>query len=449
MPDDNNIFSVSELNEQAKQLLETGLGPIRLRGEVSVVTKSQAGHYYFSLKDHQAEIRCVLFRSTIYRRKIRQEPEQGQEIILDGHVSLYVPRGSYQFFINDIQFEQSSEGTLYQQFLRLKAELKNKGYFQDDRKKAIPQHPHSVGIVSSSSGAAVHDIIRAFNRRNPLINLLIYPTAVQGEKAPQEIAKAIQLANHRKEVDIILLSRGGGSLEDLAAFNSLEVAEAIYFSDLPVVTGIGHQTDVSIADYVADQAMATPTAAAEHLSTPAIDEMLQRLRNLESTLTDRIFTQLNHLGQRLDLAQSSLKHPQQRMTDLQNQFRAYDGKLSLLMTNSIAVRVGRLEVAHQQLLNGTPTTKIIYLKQRLDSAIDLLYRSTTDFHQKYVARITSLAQQLETMDPHSTLRRGYAIIRNRKNDSIVTDAASLLPGDQVSAQLAKGSLDLDVQSIHS
>ena len=318
MQPERPIYSVSELNAEAKQLLETGLGTVRLRGEVSQLTVSQANHHYFTLKDETSEIRCALFAGTIYRNRIRQKPRHGLQVIVEGHLTIYELRGNYQFLVQSVQLED--EGALYQKFLQLKHELKTRGYFDDERKKTIPRHPNCVGIVTSSSSAAVQDIIRAFSRRNPGIQLLIYPTAVQGETAPREIAAAIELANARDEVDVLLVSRGGGSMEDLAAFNDRIVADAIFNSKIPVVTGIGHQTDVSIADYVADKYLATPTAAAEHLSTPSTDEMLKSLSNLESNLFNRIYIELNRLSQRVDLADRSLKHPRQRIADLQNQF---------------------------------------------------------------------------------------------------------------------------------
>ncbi len=446
---DSPILTVSELNAQAKRLLETEFGSVRLRGEIGEVTKSHAGHYYFSLKDENAEIRCVLFASAIYRNRIKQRPEHGREVVLDGQVTLYAVRGSFQFMVQNLQFEETREGALFRQFQLLKKELEEKGFFLEERKKQLPKHPKRVGIVTSASGAAVHDIIRAFNRRNPTIQLLIYPTAVQGDSAPDEIAAAIKLANQRKEIDVLLVSRGGGSLEDLAAFNDRIVAEAIYASEIPVVTGIGHQTDVSIADYVADKPMATPTAAAEHISTPAMDEMLKILSNLESALHDKVLARLNERGQRLDLAERSLKHPEQRIADLQNQFHSFHERLVLMIRNSISDRSGKIDVIHQRLLNRSPATAIDQIDNRLDAAAENLRRSIKSLHEKNAAHIELLAKQLEAMDPHATLSRGYAIVRKKSDDTILTDASAASAGDKVKAQLAKGSIDLEVESVSS
>ena len=445
---ERRIFTVSELNAAARKSLESQFDSIHLRGEVSGVTRSQAGHYYFSLKDQSAEIRCVLFASTVYRKNIKQKPEQGKEVVLEGRVTLYTPRGSYQFFVENIDFEQDKEGALFQQFLQLKKELDEKGYFREERKKVLPRYPKRVGIVTSPSGAAVHDIIRAFKRRNPTIQLRIYPTAVQGESAPAEIAENIAFANRHKDVDVLLVSRGGGSLEDLAAFNHRLVADAIFTSDIPIVTGIGHQTDVSIADYVADKPLATPTAAAEHISTPSRDEMLQMLSNLAANLQYEVSSKLNDFGQRVDLAQRSLVHPEQRITDLQNRFRACQEQMILLAKSEVSARKSIVQVAGQQLLNRSPANAIEFHQINLDSATQSLRRTNVALHDKFSNRIESLSKQLETLDPHTILNRGYAIVRHKRDDSIITDAATLSPGDKVTAQLATGSLDLDVESIN-
>ncbi len=440
-------FTVSELNTEARQLLESGFGTVQLRGEISGVTFSQPGHCYFTLKDNKAEIRCVLFAFTIRTNRIRRESiEQGKEVTLAGKVTVYEARGSFQFRVESVQLED--EGALYRKFQQLKSELQKLGYFSDERKRPLPEFPKRVGIVTSPSGAAVHDIIRAFNRRNSQIRLLIYPSAVQGEFAPAEIAAAIALANSRNEVDVLLVSRGGGSLEDLAAFNDRAVADAILGSKIPVVTGIGHQTDVSIADWVADKPLATPTAAAEHISTPSKDEMLQTLSNLESDLQNSVTVTLNNLEQRIDLAERSLKHPKQRIEELNNRFRSQLERISLLAKSAIESRAGQVNVIQQQLLNQSPANSIRLHHQNIDTVADQLRQCATNYLDKVAARVETLATQLEAMNPNATLNRGYAIIRRKEDGNIVSDAKSVAPGDKLKAQLASGSLDLDVDAVN-
>ncbi len=446
---ENKIYSVSELNAQAKELMENSFSQISLCGEVSSITKSKAGHYYFSLKDKAAEISCVLFAGTVYRNKIRQIPDHGKEVVLEGYLTIFTQRGSYQFFVENVQIGRSKEGELYQEYLRLKKELDELGYFDQEKKKSLPAHPRRVGIITSPTGAAVHDIIHAFKRRNPTVHLTIYPTSVQGENAPKEIVSAIELANQLMDVDVLLISRGGGSLEDLSVFNDRSVADAVYLSDLPIVCGIGHDTDVTIVDWVADKPMPTPTAAAEMISTPSIDEMLLKLSTLESNLHNRVLSRLREFTQQIDMAEVSLVHPKERITNLKNQFNAYSNRLVSEINRTIDTQSGTVKVNYQRLLNQSPALKIDQFSKDLVSAVDRLKQSAANLQDKLAARVDSLAIQLETMNPQATLNRGYAIVRSRKDNTILTDASSVLPGDKVKAQLAKGKLDLDVESVSS
>ena len=446
---ENTIYSVSELNAQAKELLENSFSQINLCGEVSSITKSKAGHYYFSLKDKSAEISCVLFAGTVYRNKIRQIPDHGREVVLEGYLTIFTQRGNYQFFVENVQIGRSKEGELYQEYLRLKKELGELGYFDQERKKSLPAYPRRVGIITSPTGAAVHDIIHAFKRRNPTIHLTIYPTSVQGENAPKEITAAIELANQLMDVDVLLISRGGGSLEDLSVFNDRSVADAVFSSSLPIVCGIGHDTDVTIVDWVVDKPMPTPTAAAEMISTPSINEMFLKLSTLESNLHNRVLSRLGEFTQQIDLAERSLVHPKERITNLKNQFSAYSNGLVSEISRTIDTQTGTVKVNYQRLLNQSPAPKIDQFSKDLVSAADRLKQLTTNLHDKFAAQVESLATQLETMNPQATLNRGYAIVRSKKDNTILTDANSVSPGDKVKAQLAKGALDLDVESVSS
>ena len=446
---ENKIYSVSELNAQAKELLENSFSQISLCGEVSSITKSKVGHYYFSLKDKTAEISCVLFARTVYRNKIRQIPDHGREVVLEGYLTIFVQRGSYQFFVENVQIGSSKEGELYRQYLRLKEELEELGYFDQEKKKSLPAYPHRVGIITSPTGAAVHDIIHAFKRRNPTIHLTLYPTSVQGESAPKEITAAIELANQLKDVDVLLISRGGGSLEDLSVFNDRSVADAVFLSSIPIVSGIGHDTDVTIVDWVADKPMPTPTAAAEMISTPSIDEMFLKLSTFESNLHNRVLSRLREFTQQIDLAEASLVHPKERILNLKSQVSAYGKRLVSEISRTIDTQSGMVKVNYQRLLNQSPAPKIDQFSKDLVSAADRLNQSTTNLQDKLAARVESLATQLETMNPQATLNRGYAIVRRKKDNTILTDASSVSPGDKVKAQLAKGKLDLEVESVSS
>lgn len=446
---ENTIYSVSELNAKAKELLENSFGQISLCGEVSSITKSKSGHYYFSLKDKTAEISCVLFAGTVYRNKIRQIPDHGREVVVEGYLTIFTQRGNYQFTVENVQVGSSKEGELYQRYLRLKKELDELGYFEQENKKSLPAYPRRVGIITSPTGAAVHDIIHAFKRRNPTIHLTIYPTSVQGENAPKEVTAAIELANQLMDVDVLLISRGGGSIEDLSVFNVRPVADAVFLSSIPIVSGIGHDTDVTIVDWVADKPMPTPTAAAEMISTPSIDEMFLKLSTFETNLHNRILSRLHEFSQQIDLAEASLVHPKERITNLQNQFSAYSKRLVTEISRTFDTQSGTVKVNYQRLLNRSPAPKIDQFSKDLVSAADRLKQSTANLHEKFAGRVESLATQLETMNPQATLNRGYAIVRSKQDNTILKDANSVLPGDKVKAQLAKGTLDLDVESVSS
>ena len=391
----------------------------------------------------------MLFAGTVYRNKIRQIPDHGREVVLEGYLTIFIQRGNYQFFVENVQTDSSKEGELYQEYSRLKKELGELGYFDQEKKKSLPAYPRRVGIITSPTGAAVHDIIKAFKRRNPTIHLTIYPTSVQGEYAPKEIVSAIELANQLMDVDVLLISRGGGSLEDLSVFNDRSVADAVFLSSLPIVCGIGHDTDVTIVDWVADKPMPTPTAAAEMISTPSIDEMFLKLSTLESNLHNRVLSRLREFTQQLDLAERSLVHPKERITNLKNQFIAYSDRLVSEISRTIDTQSGTVKVNYQRLLNQSPAPKIDQFSKDLVSAADRLTQLTANLHDKFAARVDSLATQLETMNPQATLNRGYAIVRSKKDNTILTDANSVSPGDKVKAQLAKGALDLDVESVSS
>ncbi|MYD78170.1 MAG: exodeoxyribonuclease VII large subunit, partial [Gammaproteobacteria bacterium] len=394
-------------------------------------------------------ISCVLFARTVYRNKIRQIPDHGREVVLEGYLTIFSQRGSYQFFVENVQIESSKEGELYQEYLRLKKELDELGYFDPENKKSLPTFPRRVGIITSPTGAAVHDIIQAFKRRNPTIQLTLFPTSVQGENASKEITAAIELANQLMNVDVLLISRGGGSLEDLSVFNDRSVADAVFLSRIPIVSGIGHDTDVTIVDWVADKPMPTPTAAAEMISTPSINEMLLKLSTFETDLQNRVLSRLGEFTQQIDLAEARLVHPKERITNLKSQFSAYGKRLVSEISRTVDTQSGTVKVNYQRLLNQSPTPRIDQYSKNLVSAADRLMQSTTNLQDKFAARVESLATQLETMNPQATLNRGYAIVRSKKDNTILTDANSVSPGDKVKAQLAKGALDLDVESISS
>ena len=304
------VYSVSQLNREAKRLLATHFLTLRVEGEISNFSAPSSGHWYFTLKDSQAQIRCAMFRGQQLR--LGYKPNNGDMVIVSAQVSLYEPRGDYQLVVE--RMEQAGDGALRQAFERLKLKLLNEGLFDAERKQTLPLIPKQIAVITSPSGAAVHDILTVLQRRFPAIPVMIYPVAVQGEQAKFEISAALQTANQRGEADVIILARGGGSLEDLWAFNEEIVARAIAASKIPVISGVGHEVDVTIADFVADLRAATPSAAAERAVPNQLD-WLQAFSAQEQRLKQILQRTLNDQRQRLNWLSKGLQmqHPGEKL----------------------------------------------------------------------------------------------------------------------------------------
>ena len=321
----DNIYSVSQLNQSVRLMLENQLGAVWLTGEISNFSQPVSGHWYLSLKDENAQVRCAMFRMKNMRVSFR--PTNGMQVLVRANVSLYEPRGDYQLIIESMHL--AGEGLLMQQFEALKLKLAAEGLFAQHLKKNLPHFSKAVGIITSKTGAALQDILHILQRRDPSLKIIIYPTAVQGKDAATEIAQMIELANQRQEVDVLIVGRGGGSLEDLWCFNEEMVARAIFHSHLPVISAVGHETDVTIADFVADVRAPTPSAAAELVSrnqTELLQQLQYRRQRLEIAL-DRLFAEkqqkLRHLSLRLhnQHPQAQLRIQQQLITQLSHRLQ--------------------------------------------------------------------------------------------------------------------------------
>lgn len=442
------IYSVSELNSEVKNTLERSYSNIKLNGEVSQLQTVRSGHTYFTLKDESSSIDCVLFRynGSIIRKRLKLALSSlvGQSLQLTGQLSLYTGRGKYQFITRNLEIRD--KGALHIQFEELKNKLAQKGYFDQARKKKIPKYPQRAAVVSSPTGAALQDIIRTFERRNPSIALILYPTAVQGAEAAKQIARAIDLANQRRSEDVLIVARGGGSLEDLWAFNEEPVADAIHRSQIPVVTGIGHQTDFSIADFAADQFQATPSAAAELVSTPSRDEISASLDQTAERLQDLAFLKLNALTQRVDLAEKGLIHPQQRIENYRNRFTHLASRMGDLMNRQIQFQKNKITAARQSMLAHSPQNQIQIRRENLSNHQIILRLRIEELLRRNKASVDALKHELEAVNPTATLNRGYSIIRRVRDRSIVSQAKHVAVGEKVSAQLAEGHLLLDVEA---
>lgn len=388
------IYTVSELNLEAKLMLEGAFKTIWIMGELSNLSRPSSGHWYFSLKDSEAQIRCAFFRN--HQRKLGFIPENGLQVLVQAQVSLYEARGDYQLIVRHM--EVAGAGALQKAFEQLKNRLEKEGLFDEKRKKPIPTLPKTVGVITSASGAALRDILKVLRNRFPAIGVIVYPTAVQGDKAAPQIVAALKTANLRKECDVLILARGGGSLEDLWPFNEEIVARAIDQSDLPIVTGIGHEIDFTIADFVADFRAPTPSAAAEKIS-PDRNEWLQQLNIFNKRFTYLIQTQLRHNQLQLDGLKKRLQHPKQYLQNFSQRLDQLEHRLLMNMNH-------RLDRKKQQLL--------------------------------------ATSQALNTISPLATLQRGYAILQNSSTKKIIQKTSDTKKGAQLTAKLSDGEITCEV-----
>jgi exodeoxyribonuclease VII large subunit len=394
---EKHIFSVTELNSLARQLLEGSLGQLWISGEISNLVHATSGHYYFSLKDAQAQVRCALFRMN--GRRLPFPLKNGLQVLALAQTSLYEARGEFQLIIQ--QLEDSGVGLLQKKFEALKQRLHEAGLFAEANKKSLPFLPKTIGVITSPTGAAIHDILTVLKRRFPAIPVIIYPSLVQGEQAARKIAAALETANKRRECDVIILARGGGSLEDLWSFNEEIVARAIYASEIPVITGVGHEVDFTIADFVADVRAPTPSAAAERVS-PDSREWIQQIESLQQRLLHLLVSRLRHAQSQLLHISKRLRHPGQRLQDQ---------------------------------------------AQNLDQLEHRLILAQRRFFQHSHTLLNQAAQALQTLSPLKTLDRGYAIVRDNETQNIITSSQPLSAGDRLTIKFAQGGCECLVEKI--
>ena len=432
----DNIYSVSQLNQSVRLMLENQLGAVWLTGEISNFSQPVSGHWYLSLKDENAQVRCAMFRMKNLRVSFR--PTNGMQVLVRANVSLYEPRGDYQLIIESMHLD--GEGLLMQQFEALKLKLAAEGLFAQHLKKNLPHFSKAAGIITSKTGAALQDILHILQRRDPSLKIIIYPTAVQGKDAATEIAQMIELANQRQEVDVLIVGRGGGSLEDLWCFNEEMVARAIFHSHLPVISAVGHETDVTIADFVADVRAPTPSAAAELVSrnqTELLQQLQYRRQRLEIAL-DRLFAEkqqkLKHLSLRLhnQHPQAQLRIQQQLITQLSHRLQQslrhrWQKKAENLTALSIRLYKNPLPLHLQQY-----EQQLAQLKVRLNSHMNL----TLSLQQKQLAH---LCGKLDSLSPLKVLARGYSITQNQQNLTI-RSIKDVNVGEQIKTRLPDGDI---------
>ena len=395
------VLTVSALNREVRQLIEQSLGSVWVEGEISNLAKPSSGHIYFSLKDEKAQVRCAMFRQQ--NRGLSFDAKSGLQVLVRGRVSLYEPRGDYQLIVEHM--EEAGEGALRRRFDALKAKLEEEGLFDPGRKRDLPAIPERIGIITSPTGAALRDVLISLKRRFPATQVLIYPTSVQGDKAAGEIVAALERASSRAECDLLILTRGGGSLEDLWPFNEEIVARAVDAVSIPIIVAVGHETDFTIAEFVADLRAPTPSQAAE-LAVPLKDDYLDRLLGVAETL-ERILRRL------------------------------------------VCDEARQLDTLEHRLGRAHPGVTLRAKQQRIDEIEGRIKRALKHAVSEVAARVKLVERGLVALSPLATLERGYAIVTRHDDGKLVTTNRSVKKGSQIDVRLAEGGIAATVDSTNT
>lgn len=439
-----DIYTVSRLNQEARGLLEQAFPLIWIEGELSNVARPSSGHLYFSLKDENAQVRCAMFRNR--NMHLRFKPENGQQVLLRVHISLYEGRGEFQIIAEHM--EEAGDGALRRAFEQLKQRLATEGIFDSAHKKPFPKLPDRIGIITSPTGAAIQDILTVLKRRFPTIPIIIYPTAVQGKAAAGEIVSAIRLATQRLECDVIILARGGGSIEDLWCFNDERVAYAIHESSLPIICGVGHEMDITIADLVADQRAPTPSAAAELIS-PDRDEWLQTVSLLGSRLGHKMQAMLTQLGQQIAWIHRSLqqRHPGIYLQQQNQRLDGLEQRINRARQYYFRNQWTMLSRQHARLQQHTPAHQLQYLNMQCCNLFTRLQQAIRKQLVTCNQHLSTPARALDAVSPLATLDRGYSIVSRIKDNKLLKNANDVKIGDKIETRLARGSLLCRVEKI--
>lgn len=437
-----SALTVSELNRQVKRMLEVSYAQVWVVGELSGLARPSSGHWYFSLKDSKAQVRCAMFRG--FNQRLRFQPKEGDKVIVRGKLSLYEGRGDYQLIAEGM--EPAGIGELQAAFEALKLKLSAEGLFDQSLKKPIPNMPRSVCVITSRTGAVIHDILHVSRRRFPALEIYLIPVAVQGEGAAQQIAAAIELANRHQVADVLIVGRGGGSLEDLWAFNEEIVARAIHQSTLPVISAVGHEVDFSIADMVADARAPTPSAAAEYI-TPDQFELSQKLDDQQRRLTFHLKNTLSRAKQKLDMNQKRILHPGKALELKAQRAESLRKALQQLIQLDLQHNVSKLSSRQSRLERFHPQAQIEQAKNRSSNVFarcnELMKSSlTTQAH-----RFNLAANKLNLVSPLATMERGYSVLLNEEGKAI-DSIGSINQGDQLEARVKDGLIKLSVNSTH-
>lgn len=443
MMEQQRVLSIKELNRYIRMKMESDqlLSEVWIRGEISNFTHHSSGHMYFTLKDEGSRIKCIMFAS--HNQRLPFVPKEGARVIARGNVTVYERDGQYQFYA--VHMQPDGIGSLYLAYEQLKSKLEAEGLFAQERKCQLPKYPRVIGVITSPTGAAVRDILTTLQRRYPLAAVVLYPVLVQGKGAAPSIVRAIRTMNEQGEADVLIVGRGGGSLEELWAFNEEQVARAIYQSAIPVISAVGHETDFTIADFVADLRAATPTAAAE-LAVPHTAELSAELRRRERLLQQSLQHRVTRARERLSRLQASpaLRQPQRTLLQHAERLDVLRMRLeaaSRARRQLIAARYDRL---HQRLLRYHPQEALLYARRRQSEAERLLKQAMSAVLRDKTRQLASGIRQLDALSPLKVMARGYSLVYDEAGERLIKSLGDVEPGDRITVKVTDGELDCQV-----
>jgi len=440
-----NIYNVSKLNNEIKRLLEGNFGRIWLNAEVSNFVAASSGHWYFTLKDARSQVKCAMFKGR--NRAVKFRPQNGQQVLIKANISVYEPRGDYQLLVDVM--DVAGDGLLQQQFEQLKVQLASEGLFATEHKKPLPSAPKKIGVITSATGAAIADILTVLKRRNPTVDVIIYPVLVQGMQAANEIINAINLANYRNEVDLIIVGRGGGSLEDLWCFNDEMLARTIFNSTLPIISAVGHEVDVTISDFVADYRAPTPSAAAE-IAVDTTEQLRQQMSYFQQHLIASFNANIS--AKQLKMQSLSQRLVQQDPKYRLQQQAQYLDELSSQLSQTINRRLKqdhyRLSILIQRLLAHTPQPALNQLIERHQQLTIRLKQATTRLVATKQATLHAKLRELNSVSPLAVLERGYSITYDQQLN-VIKDVNQLKPDQIIVNQLSHGKVTSVITTISS
>lgn len=409
------VYSVTEIALKVRRQLESEIGQIWITGEISNLATPRSGHWYFTLKDADAQLRCAMFKNR--NRSVRFTPEDGQQVLLRAKLSLYEPRGDLQLIAE--YMEPAGEGALQIAFNRLKEKLNNEGLFAPELKRPIPTFPNKIGIITSATGAAIRDVLTVLKRRMPQVPVIIYPTQVQGDKAAKTIIEQLHIANERQECDVLLVTRGGGSLEDMWCFNDEQLAREIRSSDIPVVSAVGHEVDTSISDLVADLRAPTPSAAAE-LLVPNRMDILHKFQTLERRMLNEFQHKLEVTHAKLDKLTSRIVHPKQRLTQSQIELQRLIKQLNTAQGRFLEQKASALNSFSARLRSYQPRKHLEQSREKLNTRDKQLQQAMKQRLNHSQQIFALAAQKLNDISPLATLKRGYSITQDESGKALKT-----------------------------